>query len=186
MIVECDPAPRRGGAPQLALPARPPHRRLRAAARAMARLTPASRNSSPPYKLGYRMPAEWEPHEATWLAWPHERTDWPGKFAPIPWVYADIVRHLARVERVRILVGSRQEEQRARRILKKAGVDLARGGFFPRAHQPRLDARLRPDLCQAPQQESGDRRSPIGTSTPGPNTTTGKTTMPQPAGSSRN
>ena len=39
------------------------------------------------------MPAEWEPHEATWLAWPHERTDWPGKFAPIPWVYADIVRH---------------------------------------------------------------------------------------------
>jgi agmatine deiminase len=43
----------------------------------------------------WRMPAEWEPHEATWLAWPHERTDWPGKFAPIPWVYGDIVRRLA-------------------------------------------------------------------------------------------
>ena len=46
------------------------------------------------------MPAEWEPHAATWLAWPHNRTDWPGKFAAIPWVYAEIVRHLARVERV--------------------------------------------------------------------------------------
>ena len=49
---------------------------------------------------GYRMPAEWEPHEATWLGWPHELTDWPGKFAPIPWAFAEIVRQLARVERV--------------------------------------------------------------------------------------
>ena len=50
------------------------------------------------------MPAEWEPHEATWIAWPHNREDWPGRFAPIPWVYGEIVRKLARVERVRILV----------------------------------------------------------------------------------
>ena len=76
------------------------------------------------------MPAEWEPHEATWLAWPHERTDWPGKFAPIPWVYADIVRHLARVERVRILVQDRGEERAARRILQKSGADLAAVDFF--------------------------------------------------------
>jgi agmatine deiminase len=76
------------------------------------------------------MPAEWEPHEATWLAWPHERTDWPGKFAPIPWVYADIVRHLTRAERVRILVGSRDERERARRILKKNAADLAAVEFF--------------------------------------------------------
>jgi len=76
------------------------------------------------------MPAEWEPHEATWLAWPHERTDWPGKFAPIPWVYADIVRHLARVERVRILVGSAEERARARRILAKTGADLSAVEFF--------------------------------------------------------
>jgi agmatine deiminase len=54
--------------------------------------------------MGFRMPAEWELHEATWLAWPHERTDWPGKFAPIPWAYAEIVRHLANVERVRLIV----------------------------------------------------------------------------------
>ena len=41
------------------------------------------------------MPAEWEPHEATWIAWPHNREDWPGRFAPIPWVYGEIVRNLA-------------------------------------------------------------------------------------------
>jgi agmatine deiminase len=83
-----------------------------------------------PAAVGYRMPAEWEPHDATWLAWPHERTDWPGKFAPIPWVYADIVRHLARVERVRILVQDRAEERAARRILQKSGADLAAVDFF--------------------------------------------------------
>ena len=57
------------------------------------------------------MPAEWEPHEATWIAWPHEKSDWPGKFAPIPWVYGEIVRQLARVERVRILVEDADAEQ---------------------------------------------------------------------------
>src|SRR5579871_3297733 len=57
-----------------------------------------------PAASGYRMPAEWEPHEATWIAWPHERADWPGKFAPIPWIYGDIVRHLAAREKVRILI----------------------------------------------------------------------------------
>lgn len=71
------------------------------------------------------MPAEWEPHEATWLAWPHESSDWPGKFQPIPWVYADIVRKLARVERVRILVRDRDAERRVRTILKKAHADLS-------------------------------------------------------------
>ncbi|MGC1186264.1 MAG: agmatine deiminase family protein [Candidatus Acidiferrales bacterium] len=80
--------------------------------------------------MGYRMPAEWEPHEATWLGWPHERTDWPGKFAPIPWVYAEIVRHLARVERVRILVEGKDAEAGARRVLQKSGVNLAAVEFF--------------------------------------------------------
>jgi Porphyromonas-type peptidyl-arginine deiminase len=88
------------------------------------------RADATPAAVGYRMPAEWEPHKATWLAWPHERTDWPGKFAPIPWVYADIVRHLARVERVRILVQDRAEERVARRILQQSGADLAAVDFF--------------------------------------------------------
>jgi agmatine deiminase len=84
-----------------------------------------------PVALGFRMPAEWEPHEATWIAWPHNRDDWPGRFTPIPWVYAEIVRKLARVERVRILVRDRAAEEGARRILRKAGVDLAAVEFFP-------------------------------------------------------
>jgi len=50
----------------------------------------------------YRMPAEWEPHAATWIAWPHNPEDWPNKFQPIPWVYSEIVRHLSRVEEVHI------------------------------------------------------------------------------------
>ncbi|HMP60925.1 MAG TPA: agmatine deiminase family protein [Gemmatales bacterium] len=58
-----------------------------------------------PAKL--RWPAEWEPHEATWLAWPHNAADWPEKFDPIPWAFAEVVRHLAEVERVRILVDER-------------------------------------------------------------------------------
>src|SRR3954451_23297552 len=70
-----------------------------------------------PSALGYRMPAEWETHAATWLAWPHNRTDWPGKFEPIPYVYAEIVRHLSRVERVELIVNDEQAELRVREIL---------------------------------------------------------------------
>ena len=69
-------------------------------------------------------PAEWEPHAATWLAWPHQKTDWPGRFGPIPWVYAGIVRLLAQVERVRLLVRDRKMEAEVLRILKRTGVDL--------------------------------------------------------------
>lgn len=82
-----------------------------------------------PRELGYRMPAEWEPHQATWLAWPHNAEDWPGKFQPIPWVYAEIVRHLARVEDVHILVNDAAAEKRASGILKRAGANLARVHF---------------------------------------------------------
>ena len=83
-----------------------------------------------PAALGFRMPAEWEPHEATWLAWPHEITDWPGKFAPIPWVYGEIVRCLSREEKVRILVQDRDSEHKARKVLKKSGAQLEAVEFF--------------------------------------------------------
>ena len=79
---------------------------------------------------GFRMPAEWEPHEATWIAWPHNRTDWPGRFAPIPWVYGEIVRKLSRVERVRILVEGRAAEEQARRVLRKVGAEESAVEFF--------------------------------------------------------
>ena len=77
-----------------------------------------------PAELGYRMPAEWEPHAATWIAWPRNREDWPGKFPPIPWVYAEIVRHLTRHEIVEIIVDNEEAERGARKILKSAGVEL--------------------------------------------------------------
>lgn len=76
------------------------------------------------------MPAEWEPHEATWLTWPQRRSDWPGKLRTIGWVYAEIVRKLAEGERVRILVASRAALAAARRTLQKAGADGERVEFL--------------------------------------------------------
>jgi agmatine deiminase len=83
-----------------------------------------------PAALGFRMPAEWEPHAATWLAWPHERSDWPGKLAPVPWVYGEVVRHLVPGERVRILVQDGAAERSARRVLARVGVDPGRVDFL--------------------------------------------------------
>jgi agmatine deiminase len=86
--------------------------------------TPASR--------GYAMPAEWEPHDATWIAWPHNHEDWPDKFEPIPWIYSEIVRLLAQGERVHILV---QPSVRGRfkkevaSILERNNVNLAHVTF---------------------------------------------------------
>ncbi len=76
-----------------------------------------------------RWPAEWEPHRATWIAWPQQRRDWPGKFPPIPWVYAEIVRHLHQSEIVGILVNDAGVEAEARRVLTKSGIDLTRIEF---------------------------------------------------------
>ena len=76
------------------------------------------------------MPAEWEPHAATWIGWPHNASDWPGKFPPIPWIYGEIVKALAPGETVRILVNSAIQQAQAGRILKKVGVDLAHVDFL--------------------------------------------------------
>ena len=83
-----------------------------------------------PYSENFRMPAEWEPHAATWLGWPHELTDWPGKFAPIPWAFAEIVRHLSQVERVYLLVENATAEKRVRSMLQKSGARLSNVDFF--------------------------------------------------------
>src|SRR5438270_3740294 len=79
----------------------------------------------------FRMPAEWEPHRATWVAWPHHAADWPGKFAAIPWVYAEIVRHLTASETVCVLVGDAKVQARVRRLLRRAGVNMGRVEFHP-------------------------------------------------------
>ena len=76
------------------------------------------------------MPAEWEPHAATWLGWPHNKTDWPGKFEPIPWVYGEIIRHLTVGERVRLLVNSEGHKAQATRFLKRVGVHLGQVHFL--------------------------------------------------------
>jgi agmatine deiminase len=62
-------------------------------------------SSALPSALGYRMPAEWEPHASTWLAWPHKLESWPGKFEPIPPIFARFVKTLAKFERVNVLAG---------------------------------------------------------------------------------
>ncbi len=90
----------------------------------------AAKATDTPRAHRFRMPAEWEPHLATWIAWPHETSDWPGKFTPIPWLYGEIVRHLSRVERVRILVNDEAAQRRAESILKKCHANLDAVEFF--------------------------------------------------------
>src|SRR5437660_11668558 len=78
-----------------------------------------------PAQLGYSMPAEWEKHEATWLGWPHNPTDWPDKLDTIRWVYGEIVRKIAAGEIVRLLVRNDAEEKLACRYLAGAGANLS-------------------------------------------------------------
>jgi agmatine deiminase len=72
------------------------------------------------------MPAEWEPHAATWLGWPHQEADWPGRYGPIPWAFMEVVRHLAETERVEILVPHPEVARQARRMMRESGVRRAR------------------------------------------------------------
>jgi agmatine deiminase len=78
----------------------------------------------------FRHAAEWERHEATWLGWPVNAKDWPGKLAPIPWVYGEIVRKLAEGEIVRIIVPDANVERTARRLLAKVGANFGNVEFF--------------------------------------------------------
>ncbi len=85
-----------------------------------------------PAALGFRMPAEWERHDATWLAWPHNLVDWPGgKIEVVRWTYGEMVRKIAARETVRLLVNSKTHASRARQIFDKAGVDLRRVEVVP-------------------------------------------------------
>lgn len=88
--------------------------------------TKTARPIPTPSELGYRWPAEWEPQRTTWLAWPHNRTDWPGKFEPIPYVYGEIIRTLTRVGQVDLIVNDAKAEARAREILTNVNVLPAR------------------------------------------------------------
>ncbi|MCL4547539.1 MAG: agmatine deiminase family protein [Bacteroidetes bacterium] len=77
-----------------------------------------------------RLPAEWEPHKSTIICWPHQKEDWPGKFSPIPWVYAEIVKNLVPGERVRIIIQSQEQKKKVQKMLQKNYVDLAYVDFI--------------------------------------------------------
>jgi len=81
-------------------------------------------------KTQFRIPAEWEYHEATWIGWPNNNKDWPGKFQPIPWVYGEIVRHLSGGEKVRIIVQSKEHQQKAELVLKSVQADMNNVEFY--------------------------------------------------------
>ena len=82
-----------------------------------------------PLALGFRMPAEWEPQTAVWLSWPHKRASWPGRFRPIPYVFAEIVAQISRREEVRINCAAALQP-RAKRLCAAAGADMSRVAFF--------------------------------------------------------
>lgn len=81
-------------------------------------------------KMKYRLPAEWEKHEATWIGWPANREDWPGKFAPIPWVYGEIVRYVSRAEKVRIIVQSKDHQKKAEAVLNSVEAEPTNIEFY--------------------------------------------------------
>src|SRR5262249_30511823 len=120
------PRANRRGENELAFPPRPANRCIRPPhAATTRRMTP-----DPPRALGYRMPAEWEPHAATWLSWPHNVETWPGKFEPVPQVFAQMVAALHEHEAVHILAGSAELEESARQTLRVQGCDGPNVRFF--------------------------------------------------------
>jgi agmatine deiminase len=110
------------------------------------------------------MPAEWEPHASTWLAWPHYRVDWPGKFEPIPWVYAEIIRHLGRHERIDLIVNNAASAKHARGILDKADA-LTKSVRFHRWPTNRVwtrDSGCTFVLCGAGAMARKERKAQVG------------------------
>jgi agmatine deiminase len=70
----------------------------------------------------YRMPAEWEPHRATWLAWPYLDSDYPGKVDAVRWAYCEFIRRAARVEAVEILCLTDEMEADLRNRLERQNI----------------------------------------------------------------
>jgi agmatine deiminase len=104
--------------------------RFFAAMLALFAMSPLKTNqSAKPAELGFSMPAEWEKHAATWLSWPHNASDWPGKFEVIPWVYGEMIRKVSVGEDIRLIVRHKKDEQFARHVLQKAGVNLRKIKF---------------------------------------------------------
>ena len=95
------------------------------------RMQPPKIIATTPAESGYAMPAEWERHAATWLAWPHHEADWPGKIEAVRWVYGEMARKISPGETVRLLVRHKAEEKQARGVFQRAGCDLKKVQFIP-------------------------------------------------------
>lgn len=78
----------------------------------------------------FKLLPEWVLHEATWIGWPYNKSDWPGKFSPIPYIYAEIVKNISQGERVRIFVQSKEHKLKAEKVMKDSNVDLSNVEFF--------------------------------------------------------
>jgi agmatine deiminase len=85
---------------------------------------PMLNTNQTPRELGYHMPAEWEPHEATWLSWPHKEGSWPGAFESVPGIFVELTRRLAESELVRINVADADFAERVNELLRAGGVNL--------------------------------------------------------------
>src|SRR5688572_3290931 len=83
-----------------------------------------------PKELGYYFPAEFAPHESTWLSWPHKEASWPGKIETIYPVYAQFIKLVAEGEKVNINVVDEAMKQKALRYVQEAGADLSNVQFF--------------------------------------------------------
>jgi agmatine deiminase len=93
-------------------------------------MQPSKTIATSPAESGYFMPAEWEPHAATWLAWPHYQADWPGKLETVRWVYGEMTRKLSPGEMVCVLVRQNTEEKQARAFFQRAGCNLKKVEFI--------------------------------------------------------
>lgn len=135
-----------------------------------------------PSELGYSMPAEWEPHEATWLGWPHNPTDWPEKVGTIRWVYGEMVRKIAAGEIVRILINSKTDEKLARGCLSRAGADLKQVEFILHPTNRGWTRDSGPIFVRRGSGRKAPRLSFTSISTPGRNTRIGRRTggFPKP------
>ena len=78
----------------------------------------------------FRLLPEWSNHIATWIGWPYNKSDWPGKFSPIPYVYAEIVKYISPGEKVRIFVQSNDHRLKAEKVLKDSNGSLENLEFF--------------------------------------------------------
>ena len=119
-----------------------------------------------PDSLGYRMPAEWESHAATWIAWPHHRDDWPGQFAPIPWEYTEIdhtktqpiLELFRRKELVVIVDGTRSvaevQQDLRRQLARNRDGALASDASVPSAQHPD-DGGLGSNITAEPPRRTG-------------------------------